>query len=83
MRPLQAGGVRPVPQERADQACVERVVTLTLVQYEIGEAIVEYLAKRGVTVTSDQLSITYNREADKFLVYVNNVELPPKEGPYR
>lgn len=57
---------------------------------DIGEAVVEYLARRGISVGIEQLSIgatqgpTKSGEVNwKFTVTVKDVQLPPKEGPYR
>lgn len=58
-------------------------MTVTLGQQEIGDAVIEYLGRRGVAVNRSQLMITYKREEEKFYVIIMDAELPPKEGPYR
>lgn len=52
---------------------------------EIGQSIVEFLAKRGVDVTVDQIYLSAERDGTVWVFHatVSKVELPPKEGPYR
>lgn len=58
---------------------------MVLEQNDIGTAVIEYLAKRGITVTMDQLFISRENDAGtmRYFVSVTNVTVPPKEGPYR
>ncbi len=65
-------------------------MTLVLSQKEIGEALIKYLAERGVTVTISQMSIGAERVlkgasnwVTEYQVTVKDVDLPHKEGPYR
>ncbi len=58
---------------------------MILNQTEIGTAIVEYLAKRGVQTDLSKIFmerlVAGNRYA--YEAEIREVELPPKDGPYR
>jgi hypothetical protein len=60
-------------------------VKVILSQEEIKQAVVDYLAVRGVDVEqkSIQLSVTKENYNDNISAHVFNVQLTPKEGPYR
>lgn len=66
-------------------------MTLTLDSSEIGEALVKYLADRGVLITISQITMTSERVAKGgvgnyktvFTATIKDVDLPPKQGPYR
>jgi hypothetical protein len=59
---------------------------------ELDQAIIEYLAKRGIDTKSDQIvisahslsmSVRQGMAGWSFEATVSDIELPPKEGPYR
>jgi DNA phosphorothioation-dependent restriction protein DptG len=64
-----------------------RVVLMQLSKAETTQAIKEYLQRRGVefddTTPVEIIDNYHNRNVDHFNARVNNVTVPPKEGPYR
>lgn len=70
----------------------KRGVIMQLTEKELIEAVTEWCARRGVTVTKDTpitftaytQGVTYRSNAGtRFTSIIDNVTMPPKDGPYR
>jgi hypothetical protein len=59
---------------------------VTMNQTDIGQAIIEYLAKRGIDTDLNKIYLYHNQANNGGHLYyaeIKEVVLPPKEGPYR
>lgn len=56
---------------------------MTLNKTEIGEAIIEYLSRRGVDTDLNHVYLHHYPGNDTYEAEIREVKLPPKDGPYR
>ena len=56
---------------------------VTLNKTEIGEAIIEYLSRRGVDTDLNHVYLHHYPGNDTYEAEIREVKLPPKDGPYR